>query len=276
MRTILIGFLAMASIAMCRAQDNIQLQFNGINKNVGSLVTKEYNHNGKYLTLVAHEKKLPDPSKIGDGVKKDLGLRLVFSLDNIEGLLPLGTKDTLRMALASPEFGKMEFEANRAMIQSDEAKKLQATSAQLKKSLESKEARMQALSKRAASGDMAAVTELEKLLNGEIAKIEGSGVMEMDLDSGFDSDQPHFGLVFYIPYKQDTLEYELEVQQGRFEAYRMDKGGVHLKFQGEAILYYDPWDEEAQAKDRLRNGNPDFEKIPKETGSLHGSIVLTF
>jgi hypothetical protein len=272
----MIGFLTMVSIAMCWAQDNIQLQFNGISKNVGNLVTKKYNHSGKYLTLVANEKKLPDPAKIGDGVKKDLGLRLVLSLNNIEGLVPLETKDTLRMALASPEFGKMEFEANTNMIQSDEAKKLQATSAQLKKSLASKEARIQALSKRAAAGDMAAVTELENLLNGEIAKIEGSGVTEMELESDFDSDQPHFGLVFYIPYKQDTLEYELEVQQGHFEAYRMDKGGVKLKFQGEAILYYDSWDKEAQAKDLLRNGNPDFEKIPKETGSVHGSIILTF
>lgn len=265
-------FLIISNLILAQ---NIAFNFNGKAHSYSSFETIEQSKNDSEFLVSAFQYKIPDPETLQDGTTFKKGFRMVLSLHNVNSKIPLKEKDTLFINLSNHQYYNNQRNTFKKQSESETYSNFKQTSNQLNANLKSKEALLKSLSEKAATGDKAAMLELEKLVNSQIEVIESS-VADQNLEPSFNDLQNYYSLNFFIPYKNNTLEYELKLTSGNFTITAINNTTIILAFNGEASLFYDDWDEDAKQKDTAINGTTTFSKILKETGTISGTIALEY
>lgn len=188
---------------------------------------------------------------------------MVLSLHNTNTAIPLKDKDTLFLNLSNHQYYSQERNAFENQSKSETYNNFKQTSNQLNTNLKSKEAELKALAEKAATGDKAAMKALENLVNTQIEVVE-KATQDQTLEPNFNDLQRFYSLNLFIPYKDNTLEYELKVTSGHFTITTVNNNRINLYFKGKADLYYDDWDNEAKQNYIAANGDTTFSKILKK------------
>lgn len=273
MKTTLI-FLFITGYNLLVAQ-NIAFNFNEKAYNYSSFESIKQSKNDSEFLVSASQYKAIRPDKLQDGLAVKKGFRMVLSLHNTNAAIPLKDKDTLFLNLSNHQYYSQQRNAFDNQSKSEAYNSFKQTSNQLNTNLKSKEVELKALAEKATTGDKAAMQALEKLVNSQIEAVENA-TQNQTLEPTFNDSQSFYSLNLFIPYKDNTLEYELKVTSGHFTITAITNNKLTLYFKGQADLFYDDWDDKAKQNYIATNGNTTFSKILKETGTISGTIALEY
>ena len=259
------------------AQDLIQFTFNGKQTRKSAIEEKNFSNANPNILISTSEIRIPSPEEVPPGTHPEFGVRMVFSLDNNEGLPAPTAQAPITLSYSELEYGKDLKAHNKKFGNSDMAKQSEAAGAAINASIKSKEARIKELSEKVAQGDQKALAELEALLNGELEKAEkASQTMVGDVPEAATADDPYYSLVFFLPYEDSHMEYMLDIKYGTVSITQMNEKQFEMTFSGYAELYYDDRDIDNISKANKAAGQPNFGKVLKEKGQISGKVIIGF